>query len=210
MKWLRRYLAFGVLAIFGTAYGRPLSVRDDLYQMSLNIQSALRTTQTSDQELLIAREHLQKAYEIIAYGAPGADPVQFQKCVNFAFTQYDRALPTDEAQRKATQICKSVADFSIMEFLFSKHDRELSSTDAMDLAGGQSGASVKGKMPIIEFAFGQYDRELSTSSAATRAATNAKRVRATKLSCLQTAYSRYNQSLSSADAMDRSFEDCVL
>ncbi|PIP96456.1 MAG: hypothetical protein COW00_10490 [Bdellovibrio sp. CG12_big_fil_rev_8_21_14_0_65_39_13] len=195
-------------SLFAQTRGDQLNA---LRTLSNAIESETYITRAPQANLSQAILKLQEAYQLLGQTNPPTDPQTYKQCVAWSTQIYSREMNNGDALDRAQRFCANVADFNVAQFLYSKHYRDLSSTQAMDLALSQSTYDIAGKIDLIEFAFDKHYRDMSTSPAATKARDNAaiiNRNTRSGLTCFQKYFQVYYRDNSSSIAMEKTALSC--
>lgn len=182
-----------------------------LRNLSNTIESETYITRAPQANLAQAIQKLQEAYQLLGQTNPPTDPQTYKQCIAWSTQIYSREMSNGDALDRAQRFCPNAADMSVAQFLYDKHYRDLSSTQAMDLALTQSTYDIVGKIDLVQFAYDKHYRDMSNSPAATKARDNAAMILGNTrsgLTCFQKYFQVYYRDNTSSIAMEKTALAC--
>ncbi len=203
---LLSFLTLSFLSTAALAQHRPSDVRQEIKGLSNRIYREADRSLATQEQLLKAKDHLNKAWLLLKDAEPSHD---FTQCFNFAYTGYSRSLNSAAATDKAQAICKTFKDFAVLNAAYTYASRSLNSAAAMDMAASYAGPQSEGKVDLFNYMAEGYSRSLNSAAATQKSGENIAKLKLESLDCLKLLYPRYAQSLNSAAAMDKAVESCL-
>jgi len=208
-KILSKTFLLSMLSLTFLANASIQSIRTDIQDLAREIAFSVNESELD----LEALHQIRSQMEVIVAklkdgGAPQDPPVDFNQCVDFAFSKYNDSYSSNAAMDMAVKACRTIKDLDVAKFVFEKSYLTYSKAGSMDMATKYAQTNMQGKLEILDFAYYAYEKNLSAGASIVQAAENAALAKRDALECLRFSYNRRYQNLNSSAAMNAAFKDC--
>ncbi|WP_127716151.1 hypothetical protein [Halobacteriovorax sp. HLS] len=179
-------------------------IKDNISRLARRVEIDVIDSEISNEELRKVQMQLTQALRALS----GQDGSDYGQCLDFVLPIYQARYGSNTAIEKSKELCRSVSDTRVLEFIYNQLKSTNTTTTALSRAAEYSDDSVLGKVRIIEFAFDKHSSQYTTTSAIRKSVENARELEVGSMSCIRRFYSTHASRYSASTAMNKTVETC--